>query len=101
MLNWLVVVGTAILMTPPPSNPGGVFGLWVNEEGDAAIRIDTCGESLCGRIVWVLEPRDESGKIRTDVENRDETLRSRPIIGLAILTGFPVEPSSGHGVSRR
>lgn len=38
-----------------------------------------------GKVVWLIEPNDENGKPRTDVNNPDESLRSQPLKGMVIL----------------
>jgi uncharacterized protein (DUF2147 family) len=66
----------------------GVAGVWLTENGDARIEIAACGDAVCGRIVWVEEPLDDEGKEKLDKHNPDESLRSRPIVGLPLLIGF-------------
>ncbi len=74
--------------------PSAILGLRLNADQDAAIRVEPCDDSLCGRIAWILVPPDEETK--KDIHNPDETLRSRPILGLTILIGFPADPGSGR-----
>ena len=53
---------------------------------DAVVHIAQCGKSLCGKIEKILKPTP--GRPNTDVENADPALRSRPLVGLPLLTGF-------------
>lgn len=62
------------------------IGLWTDENGEAYIEIGPCGGDLCGRIVWLKEPTDKNGLPLTDVNNPDQSLRSRPMLGLVIMT---------------
>ena len=55
-------------------------------EKDSIVEIAPCGGALCGRIARILKP-NPNGPPR-DVNNPDPALRSRPIQGLPILTGF-------------
>ena len=65
-----------------------VVGVWMTEHRDAKIRIAPCGAALCGSIVWLAKPKDESGRPVLDPSNPDPAKRSRPILGLTILTGL-------------
>ncbi len=63
-----------------------IAGRWLTEDGSAVVQVGPCGSSTCGRIATVLKPRP--GAPTTDVNNPDAKLRSRPIVGLPILSGF-------------
>ena len=67
------------------------FGVWWTEEKDSRIEIAPCGDggkSACGNIVWLAEPNDDNGKPKHDINNEDEVLKARPIIGLPLIQGF-------------
>ena len=68
-----------------------VTGDWLVEDRNAVVTIAPCGPSICGRITRIL--RREPGWNGTDVNNPDPKLRTRPVQGLAILTGF--KPDGG------
>jgi uncharacterized protein (DUF2147 family) len=63
-------------------------GLWYAEGGAAQVRIERCGDALCGRVVWLRSPFDERGCDLSDERNPDRTLRSRPVVGLEVLRGL-------------
>jgi uncharacterized protein (DUF2147 family) len=63
-----------------------VEGLWRTDDGKGLVRIAFCGAQMCGRIEQVLDKRPSVPK--TDVNNPDPNLRSRPILGLQTLSGF-------------
>lgn len=69
-------------------------GVWITDKGGAKIEISQCGDKLCGEIVWLREPNEDSGEPKKDDENPDPELRDRPLLGLPILSGFPIEPNS-------
>lgn len=52
------------------------------------IEIYDCGEYLCGRLVSLTDPLDDAGIPKKDGNNKDESLRDRPLAGLEVLTGF-------------
>lgn len=63
-------------------------GTWMNEKKRVAIRIDNCGDQLCGYIVWLKRSKDANGNPRLDRHNPDPVLQNRTLCGLQILTGF-------------
>lgn len=74
-----------------------VTGVWLTEEGDkggrARVEVKREGDEFVGRIIWLEEPEfppgdSNAGEPKTDLENPDEELRDRPIIGLPILEGM-------------
>jgi uncharacterized protein (DUF2147 family) len=71
---------------------GGVSGRWLTADGKAVIAIARCGASLCGAIDWMKAPLHDGVPAR-DVNNPDTGLRSRPLCGLIILSGFHQDPS--------
>ena len=85
------------------SEPDAVLGFWFANEGKSKIEIYKCKSKYCGRIVWLKEPNypagDEKGMagfIKIDRENESEALRSRPIVGLNIMTDFVFDNNSDH-----
>ena len=52
------------------------------------MEIRTCGDALCGQVVWLRHPLDVDGCQLRDVENPDPELRSRPVEGLVVLRGL-------------
>jgi uncharacterized protein (DUF2147 family) len=66
-----------------------ILGVWLNEDEDAHIKITNNGGKYFGEIIWLKEPIDEeTGKPKLDDENEDESLRTRPVLGLMLLTNF-------------
>jgi uncharacterized protein (DUF2147 family) len=63
-------------------------GLWYNNEKTAKILItkDNNGK-FNGKVVWLKEPL-KNGKPKLDEMNEDEKLRSRPRLGLPVLSNF-------------
>jgi len=64
------------------------LGRWLTDGGKSQVEIRSCGETLCGEIVWLKEPNTEAGQPKTDERNPDEAMRDRPILGLRLLSGF-------------
>jgi uncharacterized protein (DUF2147 family) len=79
-------LSAALVLIASPSLAKPLEGtLWRTQGGDGLIRIEACGNKTCGRIVNGT-PRPGEGGL--DAKNPNPTLRTRPLAGLAILSGF-------------
>jgi uncharacterized protein (DUF2147 family) len=67
-----------------PPVPGPV-GIWYDDTGEGAVEIAACGERLCGHIVWLKTPTDNTGRPLTDGLNPEPAQRVRPICGLQVI----------------
>jgi uncharacterized protein (DUF2147 family) len=63
-------------------------GVWRMSNGKVTVKVTPCGGNLCGRVVALKKPRDDKGRIRRDKENPNPALRSRPVVGLTILSNM-------------
>lgn len=72
-------------VAPPPVAPLPVAGLWLDDTGGGIIEIASCGERLCGHIVWLKAPTDKAGRPITDGYNPDARKRNRPVCGLQVI----------------
>ena len=76
-------------VTAQKTNADDVIGKWLNEDEDAHIEITKKNNEFFGKVVWIKDNIDqETGKEKLDKLNPDESLRSRPRLGLEILTNF-------------
>ena len=75
----------AVLVATPALAADPVTGTWLTDTKDGIIEIAPCGNALCGKLARSLVPIKPPG---TDFRNPDPKLRSRPILGVPILTGF-------------
>lgn len=64
-----------------------ILGVWYNQEKTAKIQIYKSNAKYFGKIVWLKEPMRD-GKPKLDKENEEESLRTRPVMGLVILKDF-------------
>lgn len=121
MNQYKLIVGAVLLLTPlalraqssaaPAAAPAAmtqagpamaVAGVWKTPNDKSLVRIyrDHDG-NFDGRIIWLKQPtypqdyKDKSlaGKPKVDIHNPDKTLRSRPVKGMDVLTGFKYSPS--------
>ena len=78
----------SLAATPALAADDPAFGLWLVEAETAIVEISPCGDKACGKIVWLKEPNDANGAPKVDTQNPDESKRSTPICGLAMLGDF-------------
>ena len=83
----LAFIAAALFATSP-----GLNGDWVTSDRTAVVRVGACGGAVCGRIVRILA----AGVPRNDVNNPDRAQRSRPLVGVAVLSGFTADGSGGR-----
>ncbi|HTM99858.1 MAG TPA: DUF2147 domain-containing protein [Pedobacter sp.] len=76
-----------------------VLGKWLNAAAEGQIEIYKRGDKYFGKLVWIKEPNDKSGKPKTDQKNPNANLRSKPILGLEILKDFVFEEGRWTGGS--
>jgi uncharacterized protein (DUF2147 family) len=84
----LVVFLTYSLSLLAQNGTDAIVGVWLNKDKDAKIQIYKKGNEYFGKIVWLLNPKDESGVDKKDKENPEDKLKSRQIFGLEILKDF-------------
>lgn len=66
-----------------------VLGIWLNQDKDAHVEMFKRDGKIYGKLVWLKFPIDEeTNKAKLDKKNPDDKLKSRPVFGLEILTGF-------------
>jgi uncharacterized protein (DUF2147 family) len=71
-----------------------IEGDWLTADRNAIVRIGPCGEHLCGVVARVLAKGPNVP--HTDLHNPDKAQRSRPLVGLPVLTGFAKDGSGGR-----
>lgn len=86
----LILLATSVQIAVAQTAHSAV-GIWADEDGKSNIEIARCGGFLCGRVVWLQEPNNENGQPKTDINNPDATQRSRPLLGLTIISNVQQE----------
>jgi uncharacterized protein (DUF2147 family) len=69
----------------------GCLGVWLTGSKKGHVQIYKQGDNYFGKIIWLKEPNDATGKAKLDSKNSDAKLQSRPIIGMINLSGFKYE----------
>lgn len=70
------------------TNGDDIVGVWLVSNKEAHITIFKTGKYYYGKISWLKNPNDDSGRLKTDINNRDKQQHSKPILGLLLLKGF-------------
>lgn len=87
-------VALAIMSAAGPALAGQpITGRWLTADGGAVVAIGDCGGNVCGRVAKVIKG-PPAGKPWVDALNPDPRLKSRPLVGMPILTEMA---ASGDG----
>jgi len=86
----LVISSWTIMNVSAQTHKGDdIIGTWLNEEATGKITLFKENGKYFGKLVWLREPNDkETGLPRTDKENPEASLKSRPLIGLVNMKDF-------------
>jgi uncharacterized protein (DUF2147 family) len=85
---------TPVLISAQKALPAdAITGIWFNAEKDAKIEVYKAGNSYFGKVIWLKVPNDAKGKPKTDIENPDPKLKTRPRLNLIVLTDL--KPKGG------
>ena len=94
-LNIFLVVWLVLPSLGHAVEGADILGEWVTEDGDCRVEIVKKGDRYFGKIAAIKPPNylpDEisgmDGKPRLDSDNQDESLRSRPLVGIELMKDF-------------
>lgn len=89
MIRSVLFALTIIFLTSFTNNPDEeLMGVWWNTERDAKIEIYRCGEVLCGKVIWLRNPKDDDGNPVKDENNSNSQMKKREVMGMKVLEGF-------------
>ncbi len=82
-----VVLTTSAAYSQDPDRDK-ILGEWVTAGGESRVDVYRCDSlTYCGKIVWLRDPLKD-GRPLLDDKNPEDSLKSRPVLGLLILRGF-------------
>ncbi len=87
----------AISALAAPALAADPTGLWQTQTNNGQVRIERCGNALCGTLVTSAAIR--ANPDQKDVKNKDESQRGRTLRGLRMLSGFTGGPTEWRGGS--
>lgn len=83
------LIGSAVavaLVMIAPACAADPLGTWLTGDKKGKVKIVNCGGAICGTLVWLAEPNDpDTGRPKTDKNNSDAGLQSRPLLGIPIV----------------
>ncbi|MCI4647143.1 DUF2147 domain-containing protein [Phaeodactylibacter sp.] len=99
LLGWdrlragIFILGVFITLLLPVTahgqqKPSDIVGKWLTQDGKAKVEFYKADDKYFGRIVWLVKPLDERGLPVLDIHNKRASLRSRPLMKLAIINGL-------------
>jgi len=52
-LRRLCCFAAVFLSAPSPSFANELSGIWLRDTGEARVKFDSCGDAMCGTIIWL------------------------------------------------
>lgn len=83
----LAVLGVSAAVSAADTGDA-INGTWLVADGTSKVQISDTNGAVEGHVVWLKDPQGADGQPKVDRLNPDASLRSRPVMGLAVLTGF-------------
>jgi uncharacterized protein (DUF2147 family) len=82
-----LAAATALIVAATiPATADSLGGTWLVQDRTAKVRMVSCGDAVCGAVVWLSQPNDAAtGKPQTDKLNSDLSKRSRPMLGVPVV----------------
>ncbi len=79
----------ALSATYASASDNSVLGQWKTENDKSVVEISKCGDNqYCGKIISLKEPLDANGQPKKDVNNQNDNMKDKPIVGLQILSNL-------------
>lgn len=94
-LNALFAAAFLLAGSPALAAPQVPTGVWMTEKDKARIEITDCAGAPCGVLVGLKKPDDKDGRPKLDEDNPDPALRTRPLIGVALISGMVPDGEDG------
>lgn len=73
------------------NNGDVILGVWANGTNKGHIQLYKQDGKYYGKIIWLKQPYDDTGKPKIDKNNPDVNARSRSLLGLVMLRDFKYE----------
>lgn len=80
----LAAAAALAAMATPAAAQRNIDGIYVDTDGYVEITVAPCGTARCDTITRII--RRKPGEPMNDAHNDDPSLRSRPILGIRLLT---------------
>lgn len=97
MKNLFLLILITFGLSSFSQQPDEILGVWANGSGKGHIQIYKQDNKYYGKIIWLKQPHDETGKPKIDKHNPDKSLQNRPLMGLIMLRDFKFENDEWTG----
>lgn len=88
-LSAFSILLTAFIISPAISAGAvdDVSGVWLTPSKKGHVKVADCGDGTpCGTLIWI--DSEQASEVPLDKNNKDESLTSRPLVGIKMLYGF-------------
>ncbi|MFC7053835.1 DUF2147 domain-containing protein [Hansschlegelia quercus] len=93
----LVAISLALGLSTSAYAANVPVGVWRTASGKADIRISDCRGAPCATLASLKKPNDKQGRPKLDKRNPDPALRSRPVVGVSLLTEMKADGEGWSG----
>lgn len=93
----VAALGAAIASVTAVQAGEKLDGFWMDSDGEVILEFGPCGDSRCGKVAWLKKPLGPDGLLLRDYRNADPNLKSRPVCGLEVVTGFKKQTDGAWG----
>lgn len=95
MINSIISIAISIVLLISSLNTANsqekadaIIGKWYTTEKDMVTEIFKKNSKYYGKIIWMQEPNDKNGNPKRDINNPNENLRDRTIVGIMFIKNF-------------
>ncbi len=87
------IIGIAVAANAAAAS---IKGRWTTKEKDSVVEISACGAAMCGRVSKFLRT-PPGGVDQKDTNNPNKALRTRKILGIAVLHSLKADDKVWRG----
>lgn len=69
-------------------NADAIVGKWYTANDKSIVEVWKSGSGYCGKIIWLRDSLDATGKPKVDNKNSEESRHKTPLIGLQMLSNL-------------
>jgi len=88
IIQYVIIASMMFSVAKAQGTHDAVVGTWLVQDGSGKVKIEKVGDKYTGKLVWIKNPTDKTGKPLTDSKNPDVAMRNRPQMGLPLLQNF-------------
>lgn len=81
-----------LLISPNVLSDTSILGYWLTE--GSIVKVENCDGYICGKIEYIFVEEGVDPTQLLDDQNKDKSLRSRPLIGMIFLYDFLIKNSN-------